>query len=60
MSAAEMTEELGLHESLGNRRCHIQSACATSGEGLYEGLDWLCTNVDIRVCLLGFMSFSII
>ncbi|KAG2544408.1 ADP-ribosylation factor 1-like [Panicum virgatum] len=49
MSAAEMTEELGIHESLGNRRCHIQSACATSGEGLYEGLDWLCTNVDIRV-----------
>ncbi|RLN39440.1 ADP-ribosylation factor 1-like [Panicum miliaceum] len=49
MTTAEMSEELGLHQSLGNRRWHIQSACATSGEGLYVGLDWLCTNVDIKV-----------
>eukprot|EP00419_Tripos_fusus_P022055 CAMPEP_0172698040 /NCGR_PEP_ID=MMETSP1074-20121228/29180_1 /TAXON_ID=2916 /ORGANISM="Ceratium fusus, Strain PA161109" /LENGTH=169 /DNA_ID=CAMNT_0013519017 /DNA_START=64 /DNA_END=570 /DNA_ORIENTATION=- len=26
--------------SLRNRRWHIQSACATTGDGLYEGLDW--------------------
>jgi hypothetical protein len=24
---------------------YIQSTCATSGEGLYEGLDWLSTNI---------------
>ncbi|CAN6308431.1 unnamed protein product [Urochloa humidicola] len=50
MSSAEMAQELALHHlSPGNRRWHIQSACATSGEGLNEGLDWLCTNVNIKV-----------
>ncbi|PWA36869.1 ADP-ribosylation factor 2-B [Artemisia annua] len=24
---------------------HIQSTCATSGEGLYEGLDWLSNSI---------------
>ena len=28
---------------LGGR--YIQSTCATSGEGLYEGLDWLSSNI---------------
>merc|ERR1712186_239966 len=40
MPAAEVTENLGLH-SLRNRQWFIQSACATTGDGLYEGLDWL-------------------
>jgi len=40
MPAAEVTERLGLH-SLKNRQWFIQSACATTGDGLYEGLDWL-------------------
>merc|ERR1712130_733462 len=40
MTAAEVTEKLGLH-SLRNRQWYIQSACATTGDGLYEGLDWL-------------------
>ncbi|KAI9814672.1 MAG: hypothetical protein M1826_002179 [Phylliscum demangeonii] len=40
MSAAEITDALGLH-SLRQRSWFIQSACATSGDGLYEGLDWL-------------------
>ena len=40
MSAQEITEKLGLHELRG-RPWHIQAACATSGDGLYEGLDWL-------------------
>merc|ERR1712032_652477 len=40
MTAAEVSEKLGLHNSR-NRRWYIQSACATTGEGLYEGLDWL-------------------
>ncbi|KAL3351206.1 hypothetical protein AABB24_019686 [Solanum stoloniferum] len=43
MNAAEITDKLGLHSlhSLQQRHWHIQSTCATSGEGLYEGLDWL-------------------
>merc|ERR1719254_450597 len=40
MTAAEVTEALGLH-NLRHRRWIIQSACATTGDGLYEGLDWL-------------------
>ncbi|XP_019233924.1 PREDICTED: ADP-ribosylation factor 2-B-like isoform X2 [Nicotiana attenuata] len=45
MSVAEITDKLGLH-SLRQRRWYIQSACATSGQGLYEGLDWLSNNIS--------------
>jgi len=41
MTASEMTDKLGLHSLLNRRQWFIQSACATSGHGLYEGLDWL-------------------
>ena len=47
MNAAEITDRLGLH-SLRQRHWYIQSACATSGEGLYEGLDWLSNNIASR------------
>merc|ERR1711907_444120 len=40
MSVSEMTDKLGLH-SLGSRKWYIQATCATTGDGLYEGLDWL-------------------
>merc|ERR1712149_145637 len=40
MPAAEITDKLGLH-NLRQRKWFIQSACATTGDGLYEGLDWL-------------------
>lgn len=40
LNAADITDKLGLH-SLRNRSWYIQSTCATSGEGLYEGIDWL-------------------
>eukprot|EP00897_Mesotaenium_endlicherianum_P003217 jgi/Mesen1/2923/ME000175S02077 len=49
MNAAEITDKLGLH-SLRQRHCrYIQSTCATSGEGLYEGLDWLSSNIASKV-----------
>ncbi|GJT28497.1 ADP-ribosylation factor 2, partial [Tanacetum coccineum] len=44
MNAAEITDKLGL-QSLRQRHWYIQSTCATSGEGLYEGLDWLSNNI---------------
>ncbi|CAK9872160.1 unnamed protein product, partial [Sphagnum jensenii] len=44
MNAAEIPDKLGLH-SLRQRHWYIQSTCATSGQGLYEGLDWLSTNI---------------
>jgi ADP-ribosylation factor protein 1 len=40
MNAADITDKLGLH-SLRQRNWYIQATCATSGEGLYEGLDWM-------------------
>uniref|UniRef100_A0A1X7VS13 ADP-ribosylation factor n=1 Tax=Amphimedon queenslandica TaxID=400682 RepID=A0A1X7VS13_AMPQE len=40
MNAAEITDKLGLH-NLRQRDWYIQATCATSGDGLYEGLDWL-------------------
>merc|ERR1712084_12360 len=40
MTAAEVTDKLGL-QSMRNRQWFIQSTCATTGDGLYEGLDWL-------------------
>ncbi|KAI9033169.1 ADP-ribosylation facter [Hyaloraphidium curvatum] len=47
MSAAEITDKLGLH-NLRQRNWYIQATCATSGDGLYEGLEWLSNNVGAR------------
>ncbi|XP_039045632.1 ADP-ribosylation factor 2-B-like [Hibiscus syriacus] len=47
MNAAEITDKLGLH-SLRMRHWYIQSTCATSGEGLYKGLDWPPTTLQTR------------
>jgi len=40
MTAAEITDKLNLH-GMKNRNWYIQATCATNGEGLYEGLDWI-------------------
>ena len=40
LTAAEIAEGLGLSDLRG-RPWHCQSAVATQGLGLYEGLDWL-------------------
>eukprot|EP01083_Nonionella_stella_P152893 490550_1 len=40
MSINEVSERLQLN-SIRNRAWHIQSTCAKTGDGLYEGLDWL-------------------
>ena len=44
MNAAEITDKLGL-QMLRQRNWYIQATCATTGEGLYEGLEWLSTNL---------------
>lgn len=41
LSAAEITDKLGLHTLGRHRNWYIQATCATTGDGLYEGLDWL-------------------
>merc|ERR1712006_346 len=45
MSVNEVTEKLGLNQ-LRNRQWYIQSTCATTGDGLYEGLDWLSNTLN--------------
>jgi len=47
MTAAEVGEKLGL-PALRGRPWFIQSACATTGDGLYEGLDWLSRTLSSR------------
>ncbi|KAG0325759.1 hypothetical protein BGZ99_000204 [Dissophora globulifera] len=47
MSAAEITDQLALH-SLRGRSWYIQAACAASGDGLYEGLEWLSNSLRKR------------
>ncbi|KTW28571.1 ADP-ribosylation factor [Pneumocystis carinii B80] len=44
MNAAEITDKLGI-SNIRNRIWYIQATCATSGDGLYEGLDWLSLNL---------------
>merc|ERR1711925_43681 len=46
-TAAEVTDKLGLH-NLRNRQWFIQSACATTGDGLYEGLDWMSRTLSSK------------
>ena len=40
MPTPEVTEKLGMN-GIQNRKWCIQSACGTTGDGLYKGLDWL-------------------
>merc|ERR1719270_3357740 len=47
MPAADVTEKLGLH-TIRNRQWFIQSACSTTGYGLYEGLDWMARTLSSK------------
>eukprot|EP01065_Artemidia_motanka_P008566 TRINITY_DN1431_c0_g1_i2.p2 TRINITY_DN1431_c0_g1~~TRINITY_DN1431_c0_g1_i2.p2 ORF type:complete len:183 (+),score=90.47 TRINITY_DN1431_c0_g1_i2:131-679(+) len=42
MSTSDLTAALDLRELRG-REWYVQGTCATTGEGLYEGLDWLAS-----------------
>ncbi|KAJ1814413.1 Arf GTPase arf1 [Coemansia sp. RSA 2599] len=46
MTAQEITEKLSLASLAGMREWYIQSTCATTGDGLYEGLEWLKDNLN--------------
>ncbi|GAA96364.1 hypothetical protein E5Q_03030 [Mixia osmundae IAM 14324] len=47
LSPAEVSEQLGL-DTLKGRSWSIRGACATKGEGLEEGLDWLVTALQSK------------
>ena len=44
MSVTEISKYLNL-TSLKDRIWHIQSCCALTGEGLYDGLEWIATQI---------------
>ena len=44
MKVQEITERLGLNK-LRNRQWYIQGASAPTGDGVYEGLDWLANSI---------------
>jgi len=45
MNSTEIADKLGLH-SIRQRDWYIQTTCATSGDGLYEGLEWLNRSIE--------------
>jgi signal recognition particle receptor subunit beta len=45
LNTVEMIQALELHH-VENRKWFIQSTCAITGDGLYEGLDWLACNLS--------------
>eukprot|EP00996_Jenningsia_fusiforme_P003100 NODE_3905_length_895_cov_64.041371_g3595_i0.p1 GENE.NODE_3905_length_895_cov_64.041371_g3595_i0~~NODE_3905_length_895_cov_64.041371_g3595_i0.p1 ORF type:complete len:184 (-),score=45.64 NODE_3905_length_895_cov_64.041371_g3595_i0:223-774(-) len=45
MSTSEVTEKLGLPGLPSTQLWYVQGACATTGEGLYEGLEWMSANI---------------
>uniref|UniRef100_A0A6B2LXM6 ADP-ribosylation factor n=1 Tax=Arcella intermedia TaxID=1963864 RepID=A0A6B2LXM6_9EUKA len=44
-SVSQITDKLGLR-SLSGRKWYIQATCAPTGDGLYEGIDWLCSALE--------------
>jgi len=44
MTVAEISDILGLHNHK-NHTYHIQACCALTGEGLYQGMDWIVQQV---------------
>ncbi|KAJ3058881.1 ADP-ribosylation factor-like protein 5A [Quaeritorhiza haematococci] len=44
LKAAEISEALAL-SSLRDRQWHIQACCALTGEGLFEGMDWIVSQI---------------
>ncbi|EPY42857.1 Arf/Sar family, other [Angomonas deanei] len=45
LSTAQVTEKLELTR-FRSRQWYIQGCCATTAQGLYEGLDWLAANIN--------------
>ncbi|CAG8456011.1 3869_t:CDS:2 [Paraglomus occultum] len=45
LSAAQISEALNL-TGLRDRQWHIQACCALTGDGLFEGLDWIVAQIE--------------
>mmetsp|Transcript_1339 Transcript_1339/g.1513 ORF Transcript_1339/g.1513 Transcript_1339/m.1513 type:complete len:182 (-) Transcript_1339:42-587(-) len=47
LSSAELVEKFNL-SALSDRQWHVQPACAISGDGLEEGLQWLANSIKAK------------
>lgn len=47
MTPTEVTDRLQL-QKLKDRDWYVMPSCATTGQGLFEGLGWLSTNVKVN------------
>lgn len=47
LSGADLASELNL-QSIKKHSWHIQSCCALTGQGLYEGIDWITQKVTTK------------
>ncbi|RCH77757.1 ADP-ribosylation factor, Arf Arf6, partial [Rhizopus stolonifer] len=47
LSPSEVTDRLGL-DKMKDRSWYVYPSCATTGEGLYQGLNWLSQNVKSK------------
>jgi GTPase SAR1 family protein len=45
LSATDLAARMGLHDLRGHK-WFIQAACAKTGDGLYEGLDWVVGSLE--------------
>jgi ADP-ribosylation factor protein 1 len=48
LSTAQIVDKLELQSKLRTRQWHCQGAVAVTGQGLYEGLDWLSLALNKR------------
>ena len=48
MTVQQITNKLGLGQLNRKTQWYIQSTVATTGDGLYEGLDWLSQTLSKR------------
>jgi len=48
LKVSQVTERLGIRELCRNHKWFVQGTCALSGEGLYEGLDWLSRTISSK------------
>ncbi|KAJ3032386.1 E3 ubiquitin-protein ligase trim23 [Rhizophlyctis rosea] len=45
ISAAEAVNRMDLRRACGGRKWHAQSCCAVTGDGVWEGMEWLAGNM---------------
>lgn len=48
MTCSQIMDKLDINRNLRNREWHVQGTVALSGDGLYEGLDWLASTLNKR------------